>query len=113
MRKKEKATYAASPRGYGGKDRQYISDEQRVFKAFYEKPKTMLQVAREVKVERAYICRYVAHLRDRGDIQVHHVGRCPISHWDGVQFLTTNKNLFKMRNIQLSFWSKWEGVNYE
>ena len=113
MRKKEKATVAANPQHPGGKDRKYISDAQRVFKAFLDKPKTMLQVAREINIERSYVCRYVAHLRDRGDIQVHHAGRCPISHWDGVQFLTTNKNLFRMKNIQLSFWTRWEGVSYE
>lgn len=63
--------------------------ERRVFKAFAERPKTMLEVSRETGILRANICRYVAKFRQKDRITIVKKGFCPITkHRAG--FLTTN-----------------------
>lgn len=63
--------------------------EKTVFLSFHEKPKTMLMVAIETGIERANICRYVAHLKKAEKIEVVRKGICPITKHSGVQFLCT------------------------
>ena len=43
-----------------GKDKKFIGQMTKVFKAFYSHPKTMLMVSIETGILRANICRYVA-----------------------------------------------------
>ena len=45
----------------------------------FRTPKTMLQVAKETKIERASICRRIAELREIDRIEVVKRGLCPIT----------------------------------
>lgn len=76
------------------KDSDYLAQTQRVNKAFFEKPKTMLQASFETGIFRANICRYVAQWKKNNRITVVKIGICPISKRNGVQFLTSNPDLY-------------------
>lgn len=73
------------------------------FDALWDEPKTMLQVAREIGVERANICRYVATLRKAQKVAVAKKGICPITlHEAG--FLTTDPAKFPpIAQLTISF----------
>lgn len=76
------------------KDSHYKAQMKKVFKAFYEQPKTMLMVDRETGVNRANICRYVAMMRKENRITLVREGICKISkHRAG--YLTTNPKFIK------------------
>lgn len=78
---------------YKAKDKQFQAQMKVVFRAFSERPKTMLMVTVETGVLRANICRYVAEWRKENRIDEVKKGLCPISkHRAG--FLTTNPSLF-------------------
>ena len=62
-----------------GKVIRFYTQKQRVYKAFLRQPKTMLQVATETGIERANICRYVAALKQEGNICLMYKSICPIS----------------------------------
>ncbi len=84
------------------KDSDYLIQAQRVYKAFFECPKTMLQVATETGILRANVCRYVATLKKSNNVAIVKVGICPISKHSKVQFLTTNPSLHpKQRQLNL------------
>ena len=72
-----------------------ISDCQKVHDYFLKNPATMFQCEVDTGCPRPYVCWYVRSMRQNGDIQIFKYGRCPISGCDGVQYLTTNKSLFK------------------
>lgn len=75
------------------KDTQFQAQMSKVFKAFYERPKTMLMVSIETNILRANICRYVAEWREQDRIEVVKKGLCKVSkHRAG--YLTTNPSLF-------------------
>ncbi len=61
------------------KDSNFLAQTQRVNKAFFEKPKTMLQVSFETGIFRANICRYVAQWKQSNHIAVVYIGMCPIT----------------------------------
>lgn len=67
---------------------------RRVRTSFMERPKTMMEVEVQTGVMRSNITRYVATMRRRLQIQIHHYGICPVTRASGVQFLTTDENLF-------------------
>lgn len=75
-----------------GKDIHLVGQRQAIFKSFFERPKTMLEVSRETGIERANICRYVAQLECRGLIFGHAVGLCPISGHKATFYSTNIKN---------------------
>ena len=77
-----------------GKDKHFQAQTQRVFAALYRQPKTMLMVEVETGVMRSNITRYVAKWRKESRIKTIRKGICPISKSTGVQFLTTNPDLF-------------------
>lgn len=77
-----------------GKSTQFQGQMERVFTALYKQPKTMLMVSIETDILRANICRYVAKWKKRDCIKIVSLGICPISKSTGVQFLTTNPELF-------------------
>ena len=77
-----------------GKDTHFQGQTQRVFTAFLRHPKTMLTVSIETGVMRSNITRYVAKWRKQNRIKTIRKGICPISKSTGVQFLTTNPDLF-------------------
>lgn len=75
------------------------------------RPMTMRECEEETQVRRDNITRYVANLFDSGKIQMVRKGTCPITgHVAG--FYTTNKELF-IKQKQLSFWDRWEDVEYD
>lgn len=80
-------------RGNANKDND-LAPKNRVYKAFFKRPKTMFEVSRETNVERANICRFVGDWKEANTIPVVRFGICPISKEGGVQFLTTNPDLF-------------------
>jgi len=77
-----------------GKSTHFKAQMKRVFAALYRQPKTMLMVSIETGILRANICRYVAKWRKESRIKTIRKGVCPISKSTGVQFLTTNPDLF-------------------
>lgn len=60
-----------------GKD--FKGQRKRVYKAFSERPKTMLQVAQETNILRASICRYISEWRKYNRIELVKFGLCPIT----------------------------------
>ena len=77
-----------------GKSTHFQAQMKRVFAALYRQPKTMLMVSIETGILRANICRYVAEWKKQDCIKIVRFGICPISKSTGVQFLTTNPDLF-------------------
>ena len=77
-----------------GKDKHFQGQMQRVFTAFLRHPKTMLAVSVETGIRTSNITRYVAKWRKQNRIKTIRKGICPISKSTGVQFLTTNPDLF-------------------
>jgi|SRR5690554_3840775 len=85
---------------FKAKDKQFHAQMSKVFKAFSERPKTMLMVSIETSILRANICRYVAEWREQNRIDVVKTGLCEVSkHRAG--YLTTDPSLFPTSN-QLS-----------
>lgn len=68
----------------------------RTYEAFNE-PKTRLQVAEEIEVYRASICRYVSTLMISNRIGVVKKGKCPITGFEA-EFLTTDLSLIPESN---------------
>jgi len=64
---------------------------EKTFKAFKEKPKTMLQVAMETGILRGNICRYVATLRKHKKIVEVKKDKCPISKHEATFYSTDPK----------------------
>ena len=84
------------------KDSDNLPQTQQVSKAFFEKPKTTLQVAIETGIYRANITRYVGKWKKADKIAVVKIGVCPITKEKGVQYLTTNPAFFpKQRQLNL------------
>jgi ABC-type Na+ transport system ATPase subunit NatA len=77
-----------------GKYSKILAQKQKVFKSFYSQPKTMLMVEVETGIMRSNICWFVRELRKRNNIMIVKKGVCPISKSTGVQYLTTNPELF-------------------
>ena len=79
------------------KDKAFINQFNRVRKAFYKAPKTMLMVSNETGILRANICRYVRKLRQSDNIAEVKKGLCKISnHRAG--YLTTDPDQFPKSN---------------
>lgn len=76
------------------KDKDFQSQMKVVFAALYKQPKTMLMVEVETGIMRSNICWFVREWRKRNCIKIVRLGVCPISKSTGVQFLTTNPELF-------------------
>lgn len=81
--------------GNKSKDNHFQAQMKRVYLSFHKQPKTMLMVSVETGILRANICRYVAKWQKLNCIEIVRKGICPISKSTGVQFLTTNPELFK------------------
>ena len=87
-------------RGNKSKDKHFQAQMKRVFTALYRQPKTMLMVEVETGIMRSNITRYVAKWKKQDCIKIVRLGICPISKSTGVQFLTTNTELFPI--VELS-----------
>ena len=80
------------------KDRDKFTDDLcKTYQALLKEPKTMLQVAKQLNIERASICWYVKKLRDSNKIAVYRKGLCPIS-LNRAGFLTTDPNKFPKKS---------------
>lgn len=112
MAERKKATEAANLPNDKSKDIDYTRNKQKVFQCLFSEPRTRAQVERLTGIRINSVCYYVAALAGNGKVKVHHKGVCPITRYSNVEFLTTNPELFP-KNKQLSFWGKWEGVNYD
>ena len=93
MKENEKGGNTANPETHS-KDTKHVADIQRVLEFFQRKPATMFMCEITTGIPRPYVCWYVRHLRKQESIKIASYGRCPVSKYDGVQFLTTNKALF-------------------
>ena len=80
-----------------------IPDYQKVYNSFLTGIKTMMQVTVITSIPTQYICRYVAMFRKKELIQIHHLGRCPITGEDNVQLLTADVRLFKSNPMPKQF----------
>ena len=63
---------------------------QQIQIAFFSHPKTMMQASRQVGIDRANTCRYVAEMRKAEAIWPIRKGICPITKHSGVVFYSTN-----------------------
>ena len=88
------------------KDTYYLSDYQKVFNEFSKGTLTMMQITVNTSIPTQYICRYVGMFREKELIQIHHLGKCPITGENGVQFLTTNPALFRTIPKQLDIFEE-------
>lgn len=77
-----------------GKSTHFQAQMKRVFAALYRQPKTMLMVSIETGVMRSNITWFVREWRKQNSIKIVRKGICPISKRGGVQYLTTNPELF-------------------
>ena len=85
-----------------GKDKGFEAQMKIVFKAFYERPKTMLMVSNETGILRANICRYVAKWRKFNRIESVKTDYCKITK-HLADYLTTNPDLFPKSNQLKTF----------
>ncbi len=76
------------------KDKHFQAQMKRVFAALYRQPKTMLMVSIETGVMRSNITWFVREWRKQSSIKIVRKGICPVSKRGGVQYLTTNPELF-------------------
>ena len=70
--------------------------------AFFAQPQTMMQIARQVGIDRANVCWYVRELRKVGAIWLIRKGTCPITGHNKVQYLTTNPQFVENKPKQLT-----------
>lgn len=76
------------------KDNEFKAQLKKVYDAFFEQPRTMLEVAKETKVMRSNICWYVREWRKHNKIVTLKKRKCSISGYPYVNELTTNPLLF-------------------
>lgn len=71
---------------------------KKVFNAFFESPKTMLEVDAETNIERANICRYVGTLKLENRIALIGFRKCKVTGHNHVGTYTTNPEMFPKSN---------------
>ena len=69
-----------------------------VFNAFFESPKTMMEVDAETNIDRSNVCRYVGTLKARNKIQLISYRKCKITKCEGVGEYSTNPDFFVKSN---------------
>lgn len=75
--------------------RRYQSQARVISSLMYREPLTRLQAARMAGlIQQANVCRLVDEWLKNGTAAVHHVGKCPVTGCDGVEFITTDKERF-------------------
>lgn len=65
--------------GNKSKYNDFTGQKKIVYRAFSERPKTMLQVAIETNILRANLCRYLAKWKKQNKIELVKFGICPIT----------------------------------
>jgi len=82
-------------KGKSQRRRRRESQARVISSLMFREPLTRLQAARMAGlVQQANVCRLVDEWLKRGIAAVHHVGRCPITGYEGVEFITTDKERF-------------------
>jgi hypothetical protein len=97
--KNETTTARAADHNSKCKDNYFISQYQIVYKSFKERPKTMLEVSIDTGILRANICRYIAEMEEKGQIQVVRKGYCPYTHFIA-GFYSTDEALFTKSDVK-------------
>lgn len=92
-----------------GKDNENFRGKQKVFMCLLERPKTRWQVAKETGIEINSICYLVGMLINENKCKVHHIGICPIKGSTGVEFITTDAELFPKEKQLSLFDILWKG----
>lgn len=92
-------TSPKNSRNIEGKNTYFLQQQKKVYMEFFRAPRTMKQVAVLLGIDRANVCRYVAHYRKRQSIA--YLGKvvCPITKRMAYQ-LTTNPKLFPSQQSQ-------------
>lgn len=80
-----------------GQDTHFIAQMDKVFKAFNERPSTMLMISIKTGILRANICRYVATWEKQGRIAEVKNDLCKISKFPA-GYYTTDPKLFPESN---------------
>ena len=80
-----------------GQDKHFIAQMDKVFKAFKEKPSTMLMISIKTGILRANICRYVAKWEKQGIIAEVKTDICKVSKFQA-GYYTTDPELFPESN---------------
>lgn len=78
--------------------KEFQSQARRIYKSFFDRPKTMKMCEVETGIDRANICRRVGELKELKRIAVVKLDTCKISGFSRVQYLTTNPDLFPEDN---------------
>ena len=81
------------------KDNHFVSQYKIVYQSFKECPKTMLMASIETGILRANICRYIATMEEKEQIQVIRKGHCPFTKFRA-GFYSTDETLFKKTHFQ-------------
>jgi hypothetical protein len=81
------------------KGNHFVSQYKTVYQSFKERPKTMLEVSIQTGILRANICRYIATMEEKEQIQVIRKGYCPYTHFMA-GFYSTNEALFTKPDVQ-------------
>jgi hypothetical protein len=97
METKEKGSNAA-PEIYD-KDTPFASQYKTVYQSLKERPKTMLEVSIETGILRANICRYIAEMEEKGQIQLIRKGYCPYTRFTA-GFYSTDEALSTTPDVQ-------------
>ena len=71
---------------------------QATYRTFQERPKTRMEAANDVGIDRANVCWFVRDFRKRDQVAVVKKGICPITKYPGVEFLTTDPEMVKKIN---------------
>ena len=80
----------------------YFAQLQKTQMEFFSSPKTMMQVAKSIGIDRANICWFVRDLRKAGAIWLVRKGPCPITRYPTVGFYTTNSKIVETQPKQLT-----------
>jgi hypothetical protein len=81
----------------------YRNQFSEVYRAFFERPRTMKEVDLATGVMRESVCRYVGRLRNEGLISVIRKRYCQVTKHLAGEY-TTNPKLFPNRPKQLNLW---------
>lgn len=82
-----------------------VTQYERVFRALHERPRTMLDLFFATGILRANVCRYVALMKKRGEVQELYKARDRYTkHMAG--YYSTDKRLFHRASRQLSLFGE-------
>lgn len=84
------------------KDKEQATDQMSVlYRAFFEKPGTMLMIARQTNIERASICRRVDTMRKCGLIDIIKFDSCKVTGYKAGYYTTDLSKYFGTSQLSL------------